>query len=450
MSEWQTHMSNHSTLNSHSLKYSTVPTFVKMFLFLLFGTLCFISPILEPDSGGYIDNSVIRSPLYPIILSIYTKIFDKNFFDILIVIQLLAGFSAAIFLASTLKRLFVLPNIVFYLVALGLLAPYYSHPLFGNKILPEAVCYPLFLLYFSYLLEGLQYKKSKKLIIAMGLAGLLVLTRKQFLFLYPATGIILIYILLFERRVFKTFTLLICFLLSMVGTTLAERTYQYIYHGQFKSVPFTGMQLIIAPLYLAHPTDEELFENETERALFKDIFATMSDKKINFNSLPQRDSYFHVATYTQFYANYNHICWQSLAPLLAKYPLNTVYERDTTLTHMAIILILNNLKGFFTLYLLNIVFNIGGIYFVLLLCFTTLAALNAFIKARHAFALCYLLASLLTAGNYFLIALVEPVLPRYSGYTDSIQMVTLLILITAAFQTQQAFFSQRSQLKRDL
>lgn len=161
MSEWQTHMSNHSTLNSHSLKYSTVPTFVKMFLFLLFGTLCFISPILEPDSGGYIDNSVIRSPLYPIILSIYTKIFDKNFFHILIVIQLLAGFSAAIFLASTLKRLFVLPNIVFYLVALGLLAPCIATPCLATKYSQKPSVIPYFYYIFLTCLKDCNTKNPK-------------------------------------------------------------------------------------------------------------------------------------------------------------------------------------------------------------------------------------------------------------------------------------------------
>lgn len=402
-------------------------------LCLIFCFLCFQGPMLAPDSGGYIHGATIRSPLYPLLLKLYIKIFGFNNFQCLVIFQILAGFIAAIFTAKKMSQCTsVLPKNVFYLILLVLLFPYYSHAQVGNMILTEALCYPMFLLLFSRLLEGLQNKNTRALLWSMALSGLLVLTRGQFLFLYPALGILLFYIILFERKIFKTGLLVVCLILTIIGSNLAERTYQYINHGQFKLVPFTGIQLVIAPLFLARETDQNLFTEPNQKALFKEVWSAMNQKKLNFSSL-NLDSYVHMTTYIQFSENYNPICWATLAPLLSKHGLETPYQIDTTLTSMAIKLILNNLKGFFTLYILNIVLNIGGLYFMLLLCVATLAALFAFVKTQSPLALVYLLASLLTAGNYTLVALVEPMLRRYAIYTNTLQICVLLMLVVIAF-----------------
>lgn len=427
--------------NTYMWKEKKIGVIFGFILFGLFCALCFKDVALKQDSAGYINNISIRAPLYPIILSAYTKLFGPNNFQILAYLQILAGFLTAFFTASkiinviNLESNFVkLPKILFYLIVFLLLFPYYGPSEFGNVILTEALCYPLFLLTFSYLLEGLQNKSTKALLLSIVLSGLLILTRGQFLFLYPAIGIILSYILIFERKAFHTLLLIFCFITTIVGANLFERTYQYIYHGQFKKVPFTGIQLIVAPLYLAKESDADLFNNETEKALFKDIWAVMEEKKINFNSLNE-DSFFHFSTYTHFYHSYNRICWESFSPLLSKYGLTNPYQNDIVLTRMGLTLICHNLKAFFILYILNIVFNLGGIYYLLLLGAATVSALAIFFKTRHPLSMAYLLITLLSAGNYLLIAVVEPVLRRYSAYTDGLQASILLILITFAFQS---------------
>lgn len=404
--------------------------------FLLFCILCQKGPVIYADSIGYINNATIRSPLYPIILNIYSKCFGTNHYQWLVYGQILAGFFASIFTVMKFKNLctyfFPFPKILFYLIILILLFPYYGPLNYGNNILSEAACYPLFLMVFSLLMEGLHTKNTRQMMIAIILSGLLVLTRGQFLFLYPAIAIILGYLLIYERKSFKIAILIFCFMVTVIGCNLFERTYQYIYHGQFKQVPFTGMQLINAPLYLAKESDVNLFKSETEQTLFTDIWNSMEQKKINFNSLKE-DSYFHMMTYTHFYYSYNKICWDSLCPLLGKYKLSSPYQIDPFLTKMALTLIFNNLEGFFILYIMNIVFNLGGIYFLLLLTAAMICATYSFVKTRHPLSLAFLLVTLLNAGNYLLIALVEPVLRRYTTYTDGLQISILLIIIMASF-----------------
>lgn len=407
--------------------YCYVGFFAVLFIFLYLK-----GPILHPDSGGYIHNATIRSPLYPFILSIYTYFWGSQF-QALLFFQLLGGFMAVYFTAHTFRCIFKLPAFLFFLITLVLCSPYYGPGLFGNAILTEALCYPLFLLMFAFLLRGLAEKKQGNLYCALFITVLLVLTRGQFLFLFPAFAIILLWISLFERRSFRWIPLGIYFILSIVSSHLLEKTYQYYYHGQFARVPFTGMQLVVAPLYLSKAEDSVFLKTKLEQDLFKDVWTQMKKKKLHFASL-NSDGYFHVNTYTHFNNHYNDICWGTVSPLLSKHKLTTPYQIDATLTQMGTSLIFNNLKGFFTLYCLNILFNLGGLYYALLIMVTGFAAVTIFVKTRSTVSMAYLLITLLTAGNYFLIALVEPVLRRYSAYTDVLQVSIFLILGVLAFQ----------------
>lgn len=417
----------------NKISASIAPYFLEgLLLFGIFIALYMQGPILQPDSSGYLNNATIRSPLYPIILNIYRLFFTH--FQVLIALQLLFGFTAAYYTASCLRTAFSFPKVVFWVILVILLSPYYGPGLFGNAILTEALCYPLFLLMFSFLIQGLLYQKNKYIIFSMGFVGLLVLTRGQFLFLYPAFAIILGFLFFFTKKQFKIGLLALSLVILILTANLFERTYQYLYHGKFAQVPFTGVQLVIAPLYLAHADDSKYLKSETQKAFFKDVYAAMLSKKINFPSL-DTDSYFHQAVYHHFYDNYNLICWGTLSSLQgkSKYNLDTPYKIDSFFTEMGLNLILNNLKGFFILYLMNVIFNLGGLYYSLFVLAVTLIAFYCYIKNRSPLSMITLVVSLLTAGNYLLVALVEPVLRRYSVYTDVLLISILLIIASTTF-----------------
>lgn len=390
-------------------------------------------PNIQPDTGSYLTASAVRSALYPLLLKLNSWLFGPNNFQLLVLAQLAYGILGSIFLAHKIRKLFGLNLWAIPPLLLCLLAPYYGPGRFGNSVMTEALCYPTFLLASACLFEGVIGKNSRHLLYFLGLTAILILTRRQFLFLYPVFGLLLVYLVLCERKAFKLGLLTVAFIGSIIFTHLLERTYQYFTQGNFSTIPFTGIQLIVAPMYIAKDSDIQLFDTDLERRIFKDIRQQLQQKKLSFTAL-NKTSFFDFSVYANFYENYNAICWETISPTFSKNGIGDPYQLDTMTRDMAIKLIHENWQPYLTLYLLNIVFNVGGLYYCLLLAILGLFALIQHYQYRDALSLGCLLALTLSAANYSLVALVEPVLRRYSAYTDGVQVGVLLACIMLAFQ----------------
>lgn len=413
---------------------------------LLFIALWLQGPWLQTDSQSYLTKSPIRSALYPLLLQLNTWLFPGQWGG-LVFVQLALGFYSAYFTASKLKKLFALNHWLSSLLMILFLIPYYGPLKFGNSILSEALCYPIFLFAFSYLLEGLFQRKTKSLLYFLGLTSLLILTRRQFLFLYPVFTCVLIYLGVVHRKQFKLSLLTIAFALSILGTHLLERTYQYFNHNHFTTIPFTGMQLIVAPLYLSTPNDAALFENTLEKIIFLEIQEKMQAKHLSYqtiNTSPHFNltiypQFLNLAVYPHYFENYGPICWEVLFPVINEIDENNNlylnhYDRDTLLIKMALTLIQVHLKEYLALYISNIIFNLGGLFPTLLFVLMAFLAFVYHCLRRDDLSLGLVVTFLLTFGNYFLIAIVEPILIRYSIYTNTLLLGMLTIALSIAFQ----------------
>lgn len=399
-------------------------------------------PILHPDSASYLYPNPLRPPMYPLLLQINQALFGTNHYHALIFFQLTIGIWAACAFAQTLKKLFALPIWVIAIITIALLIPY-GWQKFGNIVLTEALCYPLFLCATRSLLQGLIGKKTRSFFFFLGWTSLLILTRRQFLFLYPVFGVVLVYLFCWDRRSFKVTTialLSLTFGLSIIATNLLERSYQYSQHGHFSIAPFTGVQLVVAPLYLANDADSELFKTPLEKSVFLTTRQILQDKKISYDTRPNEQAgVFTLSTYTHFYEHYNTICWEALRTALTKHAVVDVYQVDALTLDMATTLIQAHLIDYIALYFANIVFNLGGFYYAFFLGILFLLLIVKLIYNKPAIAptpltLTMFLSLLLTFANYSLVALVEPVLKRYSAYTDTIQISLLLVLAVLAIR----------------
>jgi hypothetical protein len=408
---------------------------------LLFIVLWWQGPWLQPDTQSYLTKSPVRSALYPLFLQLNTWL-SSNQWGGLLFAQLALGFYSAFFTASKLKKLFALNPWLILLLFVLFLIPYYGPLKFGNSILTEAVCYPIFLFASTFLLEGLFQRKTKPLLYFLAFTSLLILTRRQFLFLYPAFTCVLIYLTVVHRKHFNLGLLTVTFVLSIVGTHLLERTYQYLNDNHFATLPFTGMQLVVAPLYLSTPNDVELFETTLEKTIFLKVQEKMQAKQLSYQAINTRP-HFNLAIYPQFlnlvvyphyFESYGPICWEILFPILSEQGFKDLYEIDSFTTHMALTLIQAHFKEYLALYASNIIFNLGGLFPTL---FLGLIALLAFIYhclKKDNLSLGILVTLLLTSGNYLLVAIVEPILIRYSIYTTVLSLAMLTITLSFAFQ----------------
>lgn len=387
--------------------------------------LCAQPVILEPDSGGYIDKSFLRSPIYPLLIALSQTSFGAGAYLPVILFQSALVLVSALMLTEQLKHYIKMDTMVSFIVFLMLTVPYIFR--WGNVLLTQGIALGLFLLSLRCLFKGLIENRIKSVLYFFAWLTLLVLTRRQFMFMYVIGAVAIGYLFSLRKCSYgRTLTMCVALIASFVGADLSERMYHLIFNKQFSTVPFLGVQLVIAPLYLSSQEDVVLFNDEKEKQIFSEVYQTMNKRCINARCQSSDGS---APPYQHYYLVYNTICWGVLSPIVSKYVGGDWILIDKTLTHMSLKLIAHDWKKWLRLYLSNIQNNIGGSYFGVLLVLVFFISIYYHFKNRDPFSLLFSFVLLLTFGNYSLIALVEPAMFSYNFYTNSLLISFLFILI---------------------
>ena len=241
-------------------------------------------PVRAIDSIEYWEMRPSRAPLYSLFLQPFLRLGPLHLSWALLATQLAMGAASIAVLCGYLHRRFQLPFWCTWLLSILLAAPYVGDG-FGNQILSEALAYPLFLVLVRFLVQAALDHSIVDLAVASVLTIPLVLTRGQFLFLYPVLGLLCawMYFALPSRRpaVWRASLLLVC---CIAATNLLERSYFLVRHGRFVTTPFTGIQLAALPFYVATASDAGIFEDDELRAYFETSFATLTRKKLTSDS----------------------------------------------------------------------------------------------------------------------------------------------------------------------
>ncbi|MEY3183279.1 MAG: hypothetical protein RLZ35_1264 [Pseudomonadota bacterium] len=405
-------------------------------LFALFLVLYKQGPSLQPDSEGYLAYSAIRSMGYPLFLKAYQAVFGQ-FFDPLIVLQLSMGFVASLWLSQRICDWFsVTSRTIFALLTVVFLMPYIGYTHIGNAILSEALCYPLFLAWVGTFGESIFHHKSRSVAWSFLWMTLLVLTRRQFLFLYPVVGILLVYWLLKRYQIKKTFTLLGVLLMAIVGTNGIERVYQYVQDGHFETVPFTGISAVNLPLFVSTPESIQYLTDPRQRALFKAVYPKMLKLGLVYNPTVISDHTFdiYIPQLTRFKSSYDLIQWNLVMPALQELGFKNDYENEIWLMDMAKTLMWHQWRPCLELYLKNIISNMGGYYYVFLLmgflCLLGCRLLQSSVQSTRQQQVLFFLM-LAHFANYTSIALVQIAMKRYTLYTDPLQIALLFMVLQA-------------------
>lgn len=381
--------------------------------------------MMSADSQSYIQNEIIRSPLYPLLLNGIELLFGKGNFFILPILQLLFGFLSSYWLANFIRDAFKLPAILFLVSLCLLLTPYFFY--FGNLILTEGIAYPLFLITVGMLLKSLISNKNAARYYCLFLIALsfLVLTRRQYLFLYVVAFLAFLYHFVYEKTSLNSrMSLLFAFLAAMSVTDLVERSYQYYYNGHFTTVPFLGIQLMTMPLYLSSDKDLNLYSDPKEANILRSARKIMKENRYDTSLLWKE---YENPEYPHYYLNYNNVSWGSLSLALAENGIEGWIERDRILKKMYLPLLKAHWKRGVSLYVRNIVHNMGGYYNFIFLWVTFVVAIYFHLKNRDKLSMGIFLAILMTFGNYFSVALVEPAMTRYTFSTNIILVIMLII-----------------------
>jgi hypothetical protein len=396
----------------------------------ILAVLLWFGPLIAPDTGGYVVPSQARPPLYPYFLHVFRLVFGAENYWPVFVGQLFIGLYACQHLTQTLEKVFSLNNLSKGVVFFCLFSPYFLPCRFGNYILSEALAYPLFLWSFSYFCESLRSSALKPFLYFLGGVVLLVLTRRQFIFLYPFVILFVLYH--FWRRPLDANPWIVacCALLAIGIAEVLDVWYFYVKWGVFAHAPVTWKQAVIAPLYLSTLDDVKAF---TDPALAK-IFVHIRERMLAAGIGYQPDLLGKIPTdflfYQNYYMHYNRILYELMSHVLSEHHLMDPFISEAVTQKLTLNLLAHNYGRFIIFYILNIVKNIGGYFYGLLIVVGIGGGLFfLFRHPRFLWGQLLFWIGLANIGNYMAVALVEPAMKRYTAYTDTLQLALFVILI---------------------
>jgi len=392
--------------------------------------------ILKDDSYGYINNSIYRTPLYPLFIDIFEKYTGAGYLKYVCIGQIALGFFSALILCHTLIKIFGFSNWAFHAIYIAALLPFLGPGSIANAIMSECLAYSMFLIAASYLIKSVYEPAVANFFLLAVFSALAALTRPQFIFMYALLVFFIIFIFLNIRDAKKTAYFVFILVLAVAGANFFQRAYNYHFHGQFSGIPFTGIQAITPAIYLTDSSEISLFTDTKEIEFLASVYEKTDREKLSvgYNNPPNFIEYA-----THYSVCYNEIAWRTVHGIYRdKYCKKTemtpeeMVEFNSFTSSLAARILKDRYKQFARLFTANILKGIGGYFYLALLLFVLGYSLLAFNSYGSKLAGAVFFATLCNFLNYFLIALVEPVMLRYSFYTDVLQLVVLMSFFALA------------------
>lgn len=276
---------------------------VAVIVFLLtFITLLVVYGVCyTPDSYGYMDMSITREPMYPLLLAVFRGIFGIKIYIIIVVMAqiLLAIYAVFSFCKNITKRFNIKGKYivcvyflmyVYYFMALPLYiiikldSSLVTAPL---AILTEGITYSLYLLYIKSLILAGCDKDCKNLSIALCYAVLMSLTRAGLMPAIIATVIVGLYIAITSNsKLKKTITVFIAGAFAFGFIFVFENLYFLTCHGRLMTHTYGQVTAFSNIMYTSDESDKNKFEDENLKETFVDTYKEMYENGYGYNVEP--------------------------------------------------------------------------------------------------------------------------------------------------------------------
>ncbi len=399
--------------------------FLIVFVYVLQGGI-----LLYNDSDGYLDMSIIRLPLYPLLLKL---LYYENFSVPLLLFQEgIICFSIYVLLLN-LKKHLLLASYWYILLAAILVWPCFSGLKIANSILSEPIAYSLYLLCFSFLSTAYFTLKKKYVLYGLAILFLLLLTRGQFLYIVIIVFMLAAWISYQKKNFVKNVWLFILIIALPFLVSTTDSIYHKTVNGHYVTTPWSGIHLITPAFYVADETDYSIYEGEEERAFFKAIYSKLYERKLNIHH-PEVSPIDPTSYYQQKYTRITNYTIYDYGKTLLGQNLSEdekFIKLDRLTKEMSTKLILNNFPQWAKLNFKNFMKGFGGYQLAL---FFGVIFIFSFVKLRKNpknFSKILLLASLFTIANVAAVAIVIHTINRFTFYNDWVFFLILFILLNA-------------------
>jgi hypothetical protein len=385
-------------------------------------------PIIYKDSARYLQKSLLDPPMYSTLILTMRFIFGT--LNSVIILQTLLMGIGIIYFTRTITIQFNLDILVKTIISISLLLPILQ---FYRNLLTDPLSYAFSLLFVSFIIKLIYNFNYQNLLWSIFFAIALLLTRNQFIFIYPVVLFLFVGIFILNRSM-RTFTWLLVGFISIlfIHNSLVYLNinvkkilnYEIVAEEKFGPYFFTYFDAI----YISSTEDVELFKNEKIKKTLVSIFKEVDNRKASVKYYNGRG---HFGLSLNQISDTSQILLENLAK-----------EQKTDIKslkkNISIKLIVKN----FGKYIKHIFkkFYDSTWLFIFLPFFMMLAGLISFLKNKSRFALVIIFVSTFAFANHFLVYLFGRVQPRYFIYTDFILLIFIFITFIILFEKKEKKF----------
>lgn len=376
-------------------------------------TLLTSQPVVHPDTASYIGKSLLRAPLYPLLLDWSERIWGSGFPEAVVAFQIIVATAGLAAFSLSLHRFFGIGPIAAHASFTALHALLLK---FGTSILAEPLSFGIHAFFMAALIGHVFSGRHIFLAAAIAVSGLELLVRPQFLYVFV---FLIAYVAFLATSINKKTCS--CFAVGILvvwaGVFLIRNSYNYIYSGVFNQYSAIGEHILATQLYIASPTDYAIFENEDDSKFVKTVLDRINRDKATIHHWDQSKSHYNKSVERIYFLHMKPVC----ADLFPTGDPHSLIAQDEYCKRIGIALMKVNAIGYAKLLFSKVYFGPFN-YLCLLLILSLLAALW-YRRSKSVHALAYLAVSLLTALNYAMLVPFALIVSRYTVFSDSYQIL---------------------------
>jgi len=415
-------------INLNNIKNST-----NILIYICIGVFVFYKGAdYYPDSYAFLNMDFNRSPIYNLFLKIFTSIFGDYYRIPVVLVQYIFIVLGTHYLLKTIAGIFKINVLSKIIIQFIILAPCVYLHFVANRVLSEAISYPMILLLISLCLKLFVEENLKYVYKIIPLVFILILTRGQFIAFIPVILILGLYVAYKNKYTLKRSFVLGILLILPFFTSLTEKIYNKVVYDQFVNNTMNYVHLISASFYVSEKEDIAIFDTQDQKEYFKIIYNSLFESELTRSQAIDLEE----DDYQYFQENFTKICNARVHELGLKYFENrglNYYEQSIALNNLCADMLLPMIKHSFKVRAILLFKNVknafGTTKQLLLFIMLLIYGLVYLWKTNENIYKFFVVTILLMFANNTIIALAVHSIKRYVFYFDWVIFALIILLL---------------------
>lgn len=277
------------------------------------------------DTQGYLNMDIGREAGYSLFLHFFFLIFgETGFAQAAVIFQLILWGISMLVLTCTIAELWDLQAgstvIVWAIQVFFLLLLKYASGLgavYANTLLTEGITYPVYFLFFKTVLQLNREYSHKRMAELLVYCSILTFVRTQLAVTFMA--VVFFWFIKMLAGCFPVKKWLGLLFGCLAGAALVmggQKLYTYVLYGMPQGTVGSGSFFMTSGLYNAVEGDEDLYETQEDKRLFRDLYELSLQEKANYRFM---DTGIFLPLSEHYSQNFDKIKFEVVSPYFYKY-----------------------------------------------------------------------------------------------------------------------------------